>query len=134
MIVRPVEKVPVARRPAPEKGRATWLAALPRAASEPTERMPAFTVTSPVKVLAPPRTSVPAPAFVIPKEPASGPVIERPWMTFESVALATLKVGDPVSVPAPLKARPKPLLLVTVSVWPPIERPPNWSVLLAAVA
>ena len=132
--MRPVEKLPVARKPAPENGSETWLAALPRAPSEPTERVPALTVTSPVKVLAPPRTSVPAPVFVIPKEPASGPVIERPWITFDSVAVATLKVGEPVSVPAPLKARPKPLLLVTVRVWPPIERPPNWRVLLAAWA
>ena len=49
--------------------------ALPRFSSAPTESVPALTVAPPEKVLAPPRTSTPAPALVKPAEPASGALI-----------------------------------------------------------
>ena len=103
---RAVAKVPVARRPALFESTIP-LPAAPSAASLGTARRPAATVTVPAKSLAElPSTSVPLPAFVRPKAPVTGPERVRPWMTFEAVALLTVKVGAAEKVVVPVNSRP----------------------------
>ena len=105
-IVRAVEKLPAARRPAVEES-TIWLAASPRASSLVAASRPAVTATLPVnELVAFESTSVPAPDLARPKEPETGPASVRPCTTLEAVAVSTLNVPTPVSVVAPLKSAP----------------------------